>query len=333
MSKPFVSVVTPFHNTAPYLAQCIESVLTQTYSNFEYILADNCSSDGSGEIAARYTRQDSRIRLIHFSELVPQVPNYNRALQQISPDSKYCKTVQADDSISPDCLKSMVHVFEQSESIGLVSSYDLKGDVVRGSGFPRNISVLPGKDAARYYLRGGVFVFGSPTTVMYRSSLVRDQKPFYKEGLLHEDTEKCLEILEHWDFGFVHQVLSCLRTDNESISSSAKAFQPGALDHYIIVQRYAPVFFSVQEADELRKKSKREYYGVLAEQAIRLRPPAFWRYQKRGLRTLEQSLDWFAIAIALVKHVLWMIVNPGATLLWLLSVAKRGLPKEQTTTD
>jgi glycosyltransferase involved in cell wall biosynthesis len=333
MSEPFVSVVTPFHNTAPYLAQCIESVLTQTYSNFEYILADNRSADGSGEIAARYARQDSRIRLIHFSELVPQVPNYNRALQQISPDSKYCKIVQADDSIFPDCLKLMVHVFEQSESIGLVSSYDLKGNVVRGSGFPRDISVLHGKDAARYYLRGGVFVFGSPTTVMYRSSLVRDQKSFYEEGLLHEDTEKCLEILEHWDFGFVHQVLSCLRMDNESISSSAKAFQPGALDHYIIVQRFAPVFFPVQEADELRKKSKREYYNVLAEQAIRLRPRAFWRYHKQGLRTLGERVDLPSLAIAIVKEFLRMVANPGATVVWLLTSAKRGFLKSQATKD
>ena len=46
---------------------------------------------------------------------------------------------------------------------------------------------------------------------MYRCSLVRSQSPFYDESLLHEDTEKCLQILEHRDFGFVHQVLSFLR--------------------------------------------------------------------------------------------------------------------------
>jgi len=331
MREPFLSVVTPFHDTAPYLAQCIESVLAQTYSNFEYILADNSSTDGSGEIAARYARQDSRIRLIRFSELVPQVPNYNRALQQISLASAYCKIVQADDYLFPDCLTSMVNVFEKSESIGLVSSYDLKGDVVRGSGFPRDSSVLLGKTAARNYLRGGLYVFGSPSTVMYRSSLVRDQNSFFKEGLLHEDTEKSLEILEHWDFGFVHQVLSGLRTDNESISSSAKGFQPGALDHYIILQRFAPLFFSVQEAAELRKKSKREYYSVLAQQAIRLRPAAFWRYHKHGLHTLGEKLDLSSLAIGIFKELLWMLANPGNTLVWLLTSAKRGFQKSQIT--
>ena len=106
----------------------------------------------------------------------------------------------------------MVQTFEQSESIGLVSSYDLKGTTVRGSGSPYPTTLLPGKELAQLYLRDGVFVFGSPTTVMYRSSIVRDSQPFYDDSLLHEDTEKCMQIMESWDFGFVHQVLSFLRT-------------------------------------------------------------------------------------------------------------------------
>ena len=67
VNRPLVSVVTPFFNTAPYLAECIESVLAQSYSHFEYILLDNCSTDGSSEIAAAYASRDSRIRLIRCS--------------------------------------------------------------------------------------------------------------------------------------------------------------------------------------------------------------------------------------------------------------------------
>ena len=58
VTRPLVSVVTPFYNTASYLAQCIESVLKQSYSEFEYILMDNCSTDGSSEIAETYARRD-----------------------------------------------------------------------------------------------------------------------------------------------------------------------------------------------------------------------------------------------------------------------------------
>src|ERR1700733_12194544 len=120
MSQPLVSVVTPFHNTAAYLAECIESVLAQTYSNFEYILVNNCSTDGSTEIAERYAGRDPRIHLIHRTELLSQVQNYNRALEESPAASRYCKMVQADDFIFPECLRLMVKAFEQSEKIGLV---------------------------------------------------------------------------------------------------------------------------------------------------------------------------------------------------------------------
>src|SRR3954469_16946223 len=101
--QPLVSVVTPFFNTADYLGECIESVLRQTYSRFEYILVDNQSTDGSSEIAARFAKRDPRIRLIRNATFLDQVPNYNGAIRQISPDSKYLKVVLADDLIFPEC--------------------------------------------------------------------------------------------------------------------------------------------------------------------------------------------------------------------------------------
>lgn len=316
MNQPLVSVVTPFHNTAPYLAECIESVLAQDYPNFEYILSDNCSTDGSTDIAARYAQRDSRIRLIRQPELIQQVPHYNRALAAVSPESKYCKLVQADDCIFPQCLRAMVEIFEQSESIGLVSSYDLKGNTLRGSGYPYRTPLLPGKELARLFLRTGVYVFGSPSTVMYRSSLVHQRGAFYQECLLHEDTEKCMEILEHWDFGFVHQVLSFLRADNDSISSEVRNYQPQKLDIYIIVRRYASIFLDRDEAEVLKCASKRTYYSVLAEEALRLRGPRFWRYHRDGLKTLNETLDYPYLGFRIAMKLLWMVCNPGMLLLF-----------------
>lgn len=328
MSEPLVSVVTPFHNTAPYLAQCIESVLAQSYSQFEYILSDNCSTDGSSEIAETYARRDSRIRIVRQPRLYPQVQHYNRALAEISGASRYCKMVQADDLIFPECLRMMVQTFELSESIGLVTAYDLKGNIIRGSGFPYPTSVLPGKEMGRLYVRTGTFVFGSPTTVMYRSSLVRECQPFYDESLLHEDTEKCLQILRQWDFGFVHQVLSFLRVDNESVSSAARGYQPIAVDSYILNQRYAPIFLDAAEAEARRKESKRTYYRVLAKEALRIKDAAFWRYHEAALRTLGQTLDWPYLALQIGWELLWIVTNPGmsagrAYRLWKRTRARR----------
>ena len=95
---------------------------------------DNCSTDGSGEIAESYARRAPRIRLIRCTQFLSKLANYNRALTEISHASEYCKIVQADDWIFPECLQSMVLAFHKSESIGLVSSYWVTGNNLGGAG-------------------------------------------------------------------------------------------------------------------------------------------------------------------------------------------------------
>ena len=329
-TPPLVSVVTPFFNTAPYLAECIESVLAQSYSYFEYILMNNCSTDGSGEIAASYASRDPRIRLIQCSQFLPQLENYNRALAAISEASKYCKIVQADDSIFPDCLQLMVRAFEQSESIGLVGSYWLAGDELGGSGFPRQILMLPGKECGRWFLRTGLGIFGTQTQVMYRSSLVRCDEAFYNVSFPFADLLKCMEILERWDFSFVHQVLSFSRRDNEAILRHIERFQPYQLLRYTIAQRYAPVFLEAHEAASIIKKYKREYYRFLARAALRLRGRAFWQFHKKMLKALSgcEPFDWPYLTLMIVPELLWLAANPGTTTMRALRSLNREKEKQ-----
>jgi glycosyltransferase involved in cell wall biosynthesis len=324
--RPLVTVVTPFYNTALYLSECIESVLGQSYSAFEYILVDNCSTDGSSEIAESYARRDPRIRLIRFTDFVSQLKNYNRALREISDVSKYCKIVQADDFIFRECLELMVQAFEQSETVGLVSSYRLDGDWIDGSGYPYQTLTVPGGECGRWHLRSGIYIFGSQTTVMYRSSLVRGNSPFFDETLAYTDYKKCMEILEHWDFGFIRQVLSFSRPHISlapSITAAIVRFQPFALGRYLIAQQYAPVFLEAAEAAAVRRRAKQAYYRVLAEEALRFRGPAFWRYHEAKLKALNETLDWRYLMLQIILIMLWLVSNPGSTAVRVLRFCKK----------
>src|SRR5436309_4038911 len=125
--QPFVSILTPVYNGAEYLDVCIQSVLAQTYSNLEYIIVDNHSSDRTPEIAAKYARLDPRIRVEKNDGVLPIIANHNRAFSLISPLSKYCKVVSADDWLFPECLDRMVRTAETNPTVGIVGSYQLSG--------------------------------------------------------------------------------------------------------------------------------------------------------------------------------------------------------------
>src|ERR1041385_635284 len=116
--EPLVSVVTPVYNGEGYLRECIESVLAQTYTNWDYTIVNNRSTDRTLEIAQEYAARDARIRVVTNEAFVRVIANYNNAFRQISPHSKYCKVVASDDSLLPECLERMVRLAEERPTVG-----------------------------------------------------------------------------------------------------------------------------------------------------------------------------------------------------------------------
>lgn len=116
MSDPKVTVIMPIYNVAPYLAKCIESVLKQTYINFELFLVDDGSRDESPEIVDRFAKQDSRIIAVH------QVNSGVDAARNVGLErgsGKYVAFIDSDDWYDEKYLEKLVTVAE-SESAQLV---------------------------------------------------------------------------------------------------------------------------------------------------------------------------------------------------------------------
>src|SRR5215831_5341341 len=206
--EPLVSVVTPVYNGAAYLKECIESVLAQTYSNWEYVIVNNCSTDTTLQIAEEYARKDRRIHVHDNGTFVGVMENHNIGLSLISTHSKYSKIVCADDFIFHDCIRRLVDLAEAHPSVALVGSYSIAGKKVMWDGLEYETNVVNGREISRATLLGGPYVFGSPTSLLYRSDLIRKTKAFYPTSSPHADTTACYQSLEESDFGFVHQVLS-----------------------------------------------------------------------------------------------------------------------------
>ena len=154
-SEPLVSIITPVYNGEKYLAECIESVLNQSYKNWDYCIVNNCSTDKTREIAEEYARKDPRIRVHNNSAFLNIYDNLNHAMRQLAPGSKYCKVVHADDLLFPECVEKMVQLAERHPEIGIVGAYGLRGkEVVWDRLIPLGSPVIPGRNVCRSILLG-----------------------------------------------------------------------------------------------------------------------------------------------------------------------------------
>jgi glycosyltransferase involved in cell wall biosynthesis len=307
--QPLVSVVTPLYNGEAYLRECIESVLAQTYTNWDYTIVNNCSTDRSLEIAQEYATRDPRIRVRSNDAFVGVIQNYNNAFRQASPESKYCKAVAADDWLFPDCLEKMVLLAEHHPSVAIVGAYQLQDTRVTSDGLAYPSTIVQGRDVCRSLLLGGPYVFGSPTTVLFRSDIVRSRYAFYNESNLHADGEACLEFLQHHDFGFVHQVLTFTRLREESLTSYSISFQTYLPYKLYELVTYGPKYLSDAELTERIRSRLDTYYHYLASQIHERRGQDFWKFHREKLAELGYPLSWTRLTVAAARFVLTTVLN------------------------
>ena len=311
--KPFVSVLTPVYNGEAYIAECIESVLAQTYQNFEYIVVNNCSKDRTLEIALSYAKKDTRIRVHDNKEFVAVIDNHNIAFRLMSPSAKYCKVVSGDDFILPECLAKMVEFAESNPSVGIVGSYQLSGDTVRWQGFRYPQSVFAGMEICRQIFLGKDknFGFGSPTSLMYRADLVRSRDAFYPNASPHADTSACFEHLRDHSFGFVHQVLSYERIHEATQTSESKQLERYLSAVLNDLLHYGPFYLDKQELEQQLKRLLNSYHRYLAvEYLVGSRGEEYWNYHKGRLAELGYPLSRLSLFKAAFIAILEEALNP-----------------------
>lgn len=322
--EPLVSVVTPVYNEERYLAECIESVINQSYRNWEYTIVDNCSTDRSFEIAQTYARRDPRIRILRNDSFLPQARHHNRALEQISQRSVWVKMVLGDDWIFRECLREMVAVGELSPRIGVVAAYRMQGCKVGSDGLPYSSHVVSGREIGRLHLLTDTYVLGSQNSVLFRADIVRGRRPFFNDKSIHFDVEAIYDLLQSWDFGFVHQVLTFTRTENASLSTGIRGFNQVLLNKLILVKKYGRSYLGADEHERLLRKVECAYYRYLGRNLLRRRGPAFWTYHRNGMQTAGESIRRSRVAGCALLALLDLAFQPKMVLLGLRRRLSRG---------
>lgn len=126
---PVVSVLMAAYNTEKYIGESIQSILSQTYKNFEFIIVDDCSTDKTYDIIRRYGAADKRIK--HFKNKRNLGISGNRNFLISKATGKYIIWQDSDDISTPDRVEKLVNFMEKHLEVGICGSYlqsfDLSG--------------------------------------------------------------------------------------------------------------------------------------------------------------------------------------------------------------
>ena len=213
MKNPAVSILIPTYNYAHYLPEAIDSVLEQDFDDFEVIIADDASTDDTGEVCRKYEAKDARIRFFQHEKNLGMVENWNWCLMQAR--GKHIKYLLADDKFARPCtLRRLVEAIELPGISLAVSARKLIDENSQTIGIWNPLGLRDrrygGRQLAAQCLEQNINLIGEPTAVLFRKTdAVRGFDVTYRQLV---DLEMWLHLLQcGGDLVYIHEPLCCFR--------------------------------------------------------------------------------------------------------------------------
>ena len=229
---PKVSILIPVYNRKEYIAECIQSALDQIFTDFEIIVVDNASNDGTWEICQQFSLKDSRVRVFRNDTNIGPIRNWLRCLDKAL--GEYTKILWSDDLIHPSFLEELLP-YLKDRSIGFVySSTDVfestRGEVIAKYFRNMKTGVYDSQNYVQGALLGGDFP-GSPGCAIFRTLDVKKNLLLHVPNCVNSDFSMhaigndlllfLLTTAEYPLFAFVNNPLAYFRSHAASISTSA----------------------------------------------------------------------------------------------------------------
>jgi glycosyltransferase involved in cell wall biosynthesis len=212
MDDPKVSVIMSAYNSEKHLKEAVESILTQTAKDFEFIIVDDCSTDKTPAILNEFLQRDQRIKLIRNTENIGLTRSLNKAIKGAK--GKYIARMDADDIAMKQRLQKQVEFMEINPSVLLLgTSYD----EVDEQGNIRGTKVFPVSDRClrKVLIRYNPFFHAS---AMIRSSALKKAGLYNEDISRAQDYELWFRLAKTGKIGNLSDRLMKRRYDRENIS-------------------------------------------------------------------------------------------------------------------
>lgn len=169
--EPTVSIIVPVYNAENYLKRCVDSILSQDYRDFELLLMDDGSSDGSPEICDTYGRADSRVRVVH-KENTGVSDTRNQALDMAR--GTFVQFLDSDDWIVPEATRLLVRSMEEYGCDMIISDfYRVAGERLAQKGDIEEDKVMTRQEFAACMIENPAdFYYGVLWNKMFRRSII-----------------------------------------------------------------------------------------------------------------------------------------------------------------
>ncbi len=240
MKTPRVSVLIPTFNYARYLPEAVESVLQQDFRDFELLIADDASTDGSAEILRRYAAKDGRIRFKIHSRNLGMVSNWNWCLSEAQ--GEYVKFLFGDDRLAcSDALSQLVGLLDANPSaVMAVSRRYLVDEHSRVTGLADDLGrpgLHVGTRVIAQCLARDCNLIGEPSALLFRKrNAGRGFNPGYRQLV---DEEMWFRLLEAGDLVLASNPLCCFRKHARQQTELNAAHHVGEAESHRLLMDYA----------------------------------------------------------------------------------------------
>lgn len=220
---PKFSIISPVYKVEPYLRRCIDSILVQTYEDWELILVDDGSPDNSGNICDEYALKDSRIRVLHKTNGGVSSAR-NLGLQETK--GEWVLFVDSDDKIERFALATIAEAIEKQPADLFIYSIKEVIDEKKSNEhhYPLTINKVYNKQEVEQELipfacKGSSFI-NSPCNKAYRLSIIKDNNILFQNRIMGEDWLFNVEYIQHVDSAiYIDKLLYNYMRNGESASS------------------------------------------------------------------------------------------------------------------
>lgn len=337
MNQPLVSICIPTYNGEKYLKECLDSVLSQSYSNIEIIVVDDCSKDATCDIIDEYSLKDNRISLYHNEFNLGLVGNWNKCLELAQ--GEWIKFVFQDDLIAAACIEKQINA-AKGHSFVVCNRHFIFDDFVpeKIKSYYRETLLtlkklittdqevfLSPQEISNYSaVNISLNFIGEPTAVMFKKDMIKKFGIFNSDFSMICDLEYWLRITTAEGLVYIPEELVSFRIHADSITSQSVIsnikFEPRYIDAMLLANE---MLFSI------RYKKFREFISYAYKKKL-----DFFiisrMYEAKSAFEKDNSLDPHFFEQLFIKYPAlrkYYDLSFGAKFIYFMVILKRKLKK------